>query len=78
MCVVEGEGGENKHSAGSSGRWRSDREEAREHLRLEELAGRAAGPQDGLVPTGPLWPLKSRVRLLPSMLAMLMLSPSVQ
>lgn len=40
--------------------------------------GRAAGPQDGLVPTGPLWPLKSRVRLLPSMLAMLMLSPSVQ
>lgn len=31
-----------------------------------------------LIPTGPRWPLKSRVRLLPSMLAMLMLSPSVQ
>lgn len=30
------------------------------------------------IPTGPFWPLKSRVRLLPSMLAMLMLSPSVQ
>lgn len=40
--------------------------------------GRAAGQQGELVPTGPLWPLKSRVRLLPSMLAMLMLSPSVQ
>lgn len=37
--------------------------------------GRQAGQ---LVPTGPFWPLKSRVRLLPSMLAMLMLSPSVQ
>lgn len=42
---------------------------------------RIRGPwskQSEHVPTGPFWPLKRRVRLLPSMLAMLMLSPSVQ
>lgn len=43
-----------------------------------EERGEAVGQAGRLIPTGPRWPLKSRVRLLPSMLAMLMLSPSVQ
>lgn len=36
------------------------------------------GAMEGSIPTGPFWLVKRSVRLLPSMLATLMLSPSVQ
>lgn len=36
------------------------------------------GATEGSVPTGPFWLVNRSVRLLPSMLATLMLSPSVQ
>lgn len=40
--------------------------------------GVVPGGTGGSIPTGPFWLVKRRVRLLPSMLATLMLSPSVQ